>query len=296
MELIARHANASVSAATTCRTVQLLAAEARPAVQAVFLLRFASMALLAPDPSPSIALGATGWLLVTVAIYLLNGISDLAGDKVNGSSRPLAAGVVDVATARFGATACSLTGVATCCVLSPLLGSLSIAILMMGLGYSFGPCWKDGRYAASIVIGAGAALTYIAGAAVAGVASWQLMAFTISLSAWIGLASASKDFSDVSGDRMAGRRTIPVELGFDMASRHLALTTASAAAIVMFVSIALGVHTITTGVTIAGTAVLAFVLAAARKDEFQFQGRTPYRVYMVTQYAACAGLLAGALP
>jgi len=294
METIARHPSAHVQAAAVLRTVQLLAAEARPAVQAVFLLRFASMALVAPDPSPAIALGATGWLLITVAIYLLNGVSDLAGDKVNGSSRPLAAGVLDLATVRFAAAACGLTGVATCCSSSLVLGALSIAILMLGLGYSYGPCWKDGRYAASIVIGAGAALTYVAGAAVAGVANWQLMTFTTALSAWIGLASASKDFSDVIGDRMAGRRTIPVELGFEVASRHLAMTTTSAAALVVGVSITLGVYSITTGVIVAGTAVLAFALASARNAGSQ-PTRTPYRVYMVTQYAACAGLLAGAV-
>lgn len=294
METIARHASAHVQAAAVLRTVQLLATEARPAVQAVFLLRFASMALVAPDPSPAIVLATSGWLLLTVAIYLLNGVSDLTGDKLNESSRPLADGLVDVETAQFAAAACALTGVATCFTISVILGALSIAMLTLGVGYSYGPCWKAGRYAASIVIGGGAALTYVAGAAVAGVASWQLLTFTTALSVWIAFASASKDFSDIIGDRVAGRRTIPVELGYDRASRHLAIATTLAAAMVVGVSITLGVHSIATGVIVAGTAVLAFALAAARNAGSQ-PTRTPYRVYMVTQYAACAGLLAGAV-
>jgi len=253
------------------------------------------MALVAADPTPAIMLAATGWLLLTVAIYLLNGVSDVAGDKLNKSPRPLAAGLVDVATARRAAAACGLIGVATCFTHSVTLGALSIVMLALGSGYSYGPCWKVGRCSASIVIGAGAALTYVGGAAVAGVASWQVMAFTTALSLWIAFASASKDFSDVIGDRMAGRRTMPVELGYDLASRRLATATTAAAGLVVAVSLTLRVHIVTAGVVVVGTAVLAFALAAARDAGSPRATRSPYRIYMVTQYAACAGLLAGAV-
>lgn len=294
MDTIARLPSTHLRAAAALGTARLLAREARPAVQAVFLLRFVSTAL-APDPSLSIVLETTGWLLVTVAIYLLNGLSDLVGDQVNGSSRPLAAGHLDVATARSAVTACGLIGVSTCFCSSLALGALSIAMLALGVGYSYGPCWKAGRLAASTVIGAGAGLTYMAGAMSAGVASWDLIIFTTAVSVWIGAASASKDFSDVTGDRIAGRHTIPVDFGYAVASRRLAMTTTAATAMVVCISTAVGSFSLTTGVIISGTAVLAFVLTMAPAAGPWFPGRTPYRIYMVTQYTACAGLLACAL-
>ena len=39
---------------------------------------------------------------------------------------------------------------------------------------------------------------------------------------WVGLCCAAKDFSDIDGDRAAGRRTWPVLIGGRRASRILA--------------------------------------------------------------------------
>src|SRR5437763_7685250 len=75
--------------------------ESRPPVQVIFQLRFLTGYLLA-RPLPGIR-GATTfvpaaalWLLATVAIYLLNGCADVTEDRVNGSSRPIAAGLLPV--------------------------------------------------------------------------------------------------------------------------------------------------------------------------------------------------------
>lgn len=281
--------------AAALRAVHLLAIEARPAVQGVFVLRFGSTALIASHPSPGLAVAMLGWLLVTIAIYLLNGASDVAGDRLNESARPLAAGLVDLATAWFATGCCALAGVAMCYTLSADLGALSLAMLALGVGYSYGPCWKTRRLSASLVIGTGAALTYLAGAAAANTASWPLIAFIIALSAWIALASASKDFSDVIGDRAVGRRTAPVVMGLAPASRHLAMTTAAAASLLASVSLGLGVQPISTAVVLAGTATLALVMAASRNASTSIAVRTPYRIYMLTQYGACGGLLVGAV-
>lgn len=296
METIARHPLAQMPAvAPALRAGHLLATEARPAVQGVFPLRFCSTAIMAPQPSLGLAVAMTGWLLLTIAIYLLNGLSDVAGDRLNGSGRPLASGLVNLATARLATATCALTGVATCYTFSAGMGALSLAMLALGVGYSYGPRWKAGRVSASLVIGTGAALTYLAGAAAADVDSWKLIAFIVALSAWIALASASKDFSDVIGDRAAGRRTAPVELGLALASRDLAASTTAAATLLAAVSLGLGVQPIPAGVVVAGSATLTFVLMASRNTRASIAARTPYRIYMVTQYAACAGLLAGAM-
>lgn len=296
METIARYPRIHLPAvAPALRAVHLLATEARPAVQGVFLLRFCSTAIMAPRPSLSLAVAMTGWLMLTIAVYLLNGVSDVAGDRMNGSRRPLASGLVNLATARAAAAACALTGVATCYTYSDAMGALSLAMLTLGLGYSYGPQWKTGRLSASLVIGTGAALTHLAGAAAAGIQSWRLIAFIVALSAWIAVASASKDFSDVIGDRAAGRCTAPVELGLALASRHLAASTTAAASLLAAVSLGLGVQPIPSSVVVGGSATLAFVLVVPRTTRASIAARTPYRIYMVTQYAACAGLLAGAM-
>jgi 4-hydroxybenzoate polyprenyltransferase len=212
---------------------------------------------------------------------------------LNGSSRPLATGLVDLGTARIVAASCATCGVAIGLATCAGLGALSIALLVLGVGYSYGPCWKSGRRSAGVVIGAGAALTYCAGAVVGDVATWQLVAFTTALSVWVAMASASKDFSDIIGDRRSGRRTAPVELGSDEASRRLTSTTSLASVLVAGVTVTLGVRPIAAGCIVLGTVVLGLVLGSTRDPTSRVSTRAAYRVYMVTQYAACGGLLLG---
>jgi 4-hydroxybenzoate polyprenyltransferase len=262
-------------------------------VQGIFMLRFLAVAALAPSQTLSTAVAAAGWLCIIVAIYLLNGLSDLEGDRLNGSRRPLASGRLDPATAWAMTAALAVAGLAVCSAHSANLGTLASCMLLLGGGYSYGPCWKASRHAAGIVIGAAAAITYAAGAVAVDAASWQLLAFTTSVSAWIAFACAAKDLSDVAGDRAMGRQTAPIALGLDGARRRLAAATTVAAAAVLMISAVLGIYGLPALAIALGTTVLALSLTIKQRPLCSRRPRAPYRVYMVTQYAACAGLAAG---
>lgn len=282
-------------AAVALSTIRHMAVESRPAVQAVFLLRFASMGVVALDLASAVVLGAVGWLHITTAIYVLNGMSDLNGDRANGSNRPLAVGLLGIATARSAVAICALTGLALSFTTSLTLGMLSTAMLLLGLGYSYGPCWKAGRHSACCVIGAGAALTYSAGAAAGGAMTSPALSYTAMLSIWIAFASVSKDFSDTHGDRLTGRRTAPVELGHAQASRALTISTTLAAAALVAVSTACDHYWMPTIAIVSGTAALTVALLLPQEPASRSRSRRPYRIYMVTQYAAGAALLATAV-
>lgn len=267
------------------RALALLAMEARPAVQVVFLLRYAATAGLVLEPSISALVGATGWLLITASIYVLNGLSDLSGDRLNGSTRPLARGWLDVRTASTAILAAALCGLGCCFAVSPLVGALGALMLLLGLAYSTGPRWKDGQLAAGFTIGAGAALTYAAGWATHSSHQWSDLAFAGAVSLWVATASATKDFSDVAGDRLSGRRTLPVAFGPNAASRRVLISTAITAAGTILVSLLTGTAGLATFAIALGTCALVVAFAPARSAAPP-SDRRPYRVYMVTQYSA----------
>src|SRR6478609_9228145 len=88
--------------ASCASRVGLAFLEGRPVVMGVFALRFVVGTQLADGAdwsSPRLWLATASWLLAVWAVYLINGISDIGGDRLNGSSRPLASGRLAVGSA-----------------------------------------------------------------------------------------------------------------------------------------------------------------------------------------------------
>jgi 4-hydroxybenzoate polyprenyltransferase len=271
------------------RTVGLAWREARPVVQVIFQVRFGVAALLAAASVPGeihsgrLAAGAAAWLCATWHVYLLNGLSDRTEDRRNGSARPLASGRLDDRDVRTTLSVLAVTAL----VLGALAGwrVALLAGLMMALGaaYSTGPYpLKRCVPGAIAVITAGGLATYLAGwcAAGGGTPGPSLLVVGGAMSLWMGLAGMTKDLSDVSGDRIAGRRTLPIILGARRARLLIATWTVGLAGVALVTADRTGMPVLFPVVLAIGANAVAAALLAARRP------RKPYGCFMVTQYGA----------
>lgn len=270
------------------RVVPLVLAECRPVVLAMFALRFvAGVALAAPSGWAAlpavrwldVGVGVLAWVSVTGFVYLLNGISDIAGDRLNGSSRPLAGGRLSPRIAVGWCVAFAVIGMALSALVG--LGLLACAATMIGLGWLY----SGGRYAAkqrvwsaSLVIAGGGFVTYIGGVySTGGVPSAEAAAIATLMAAWMAVAGNTKDLGDIAGDRAAGRRTLPVILG----TRPAAWATAAACC-------AVGLAGLTIASLLARGVAACLLLAGLVMVGIVIHGRNlgskrMYAVFMVSQ-------------
>jgi 4-hydroxybenzoate polyprenyltransferase len=242
---------------------------------------------------PKCLLTGMGWVFITASIYLLNGVTDIDGDRANGSSRPLAAGRLKAGSALGAAALATVVGLALCLWDSLASCLLALCMAALGLVYSLGPKLKRRALGAGVTIGLGAGLTYMAGwSSCGGVTPWRVV-FAGGLSCWVAAASATKDFSDVVGDQIAGRRTLAVRLGL----RRAGWVVASISALSLLVVLAAGAWTHSRPIVVlplvVGTAVLGVACGTVSGAADRTGHRVPYRVYMATQYVANGLMLVG---
>jgi 4-hydroxybenzoate polyprenyltransferase len=194
------------------RAFGLCVIEARPAVQGIFLARFAAGALLAhhlTDGHPfRVAAGAAAWWCATVFVYLINGVTDVTEDRANGSRRPVAGGRLPVQTARTTCAVLAAAALLLAACVNPLMTVLVVLFLGLGYAYSAEPFALKNRSLGSTAVGVlGCLATYAAGYdVIGGQSSSRLVVFSAALSCWMGLVGLqSKDLSDVEGDKKAAR-------------------------------------------------------------------------------------------
>lgn len=276
--------------------------EARPVVQVVFLLRFAVGARLAPRPEGSSwphPFAVLAWWLAVVAVYLLNGVMDYGEDIANHSQRPIARGALPRSVAAALAAGAAIASMA-CSITAPGLVLCAAMFLALGWAYS-SPPWASKRTSgtsALTVLGLGLS-TYIGGwAAVGGRIGPGALVFATAGSVWMaGVGALLKDLSDIPGDQAAGRRTIAVRWGPDTAR-----VVATAAALGVG-CLGVAASLIWAPRTLAGT--LPFLAgglwlgwSSTRSSAPPDPGggrdaqRSPYRAFMITQYAANLLMLA----
>jgi 4-hydroxybenzoate polyprenyltransferase len=232
-----------------------------------------------------------GWWMLTTAVYVFNGVSDIGADRGNASHRPIATGRLGLTGALLATGILSVCGLAVCAVVDPIDFVLGCGFLALGWAYSAGPAWKNHPLAFAVVIGAGACLTYAAGLICRGRATSGELPVVIMLAAWVSICCATKDFSDIAGDRMAGRRTWPILLGASRAARVLAALAVAAAASCAAFTLTLG-DGVGTGLVLAsGSVLLAAVLLRTAAAPQRHVRRRSYRTYMATQYAANFALM-----
>lgn len=261
--------------------------EARPVVQGVFLLRFIVGAVVAMGDhpvGPALFVAGLSWSLAVWAIYLVNGISDLDGDRRNGSARPLASGALARAAAVQWAWLLSLGAAVTAVFVSAGFAVAVCLMLCLGLAYSVGPLAAKRRAVTALVVaGGGVFLTYAAGAVAAGGPLDPAdVAFAAVVSLWVVVAGHTKDLGDTDGDVLAGRRTLPLILGDRAARAVMAAGTAMVAALAC--AVAVGIPRLSVlALFVPAAALVVLFLALARADRPRSVKR-PYRTFMIAQY------------
>jgi 4-hydroxybenzoate polyprenyltransferase len=260
--------------------------EARPVVQIVFLLRLLAATGLPWHPTLRELTAIAGWLPLVVAIYVFNGITDLGADAVNGSARPIASGQFTCVAALRWCVASAVVGLALCSLVAPAVVGLGAVLLAVGWAYSDGPALKNTPIGFGVIVGLGAALTYVAGWVAAGASDDGTLPVMLVFAAWVGLCCASKDFSDVDGDRLAGRHTWPVVLGPRGAAQLLGGLAVLGSGTALAGSVVAGVAVVPAAVLVSGSLLLAAVAFASSSKPDRSTRRRPYRAFMATQYAA----------
>jgi 4-hydroxybenzoate polyprenyltransferase len=280
----------------SARTLRHLWEEARPVVQLVFQLRFLtgmsfSTAVTRGRLEPDSLVATVGWLGVVLAVYLLNGVSDVAGDRVNGSARPLATGRLGVRTAQVATVLAGLGGLAACWSVNPRCGALAVAMLALGAVYSIGPrAAKNSPAGAALVCAGGGLLTFLAGATAAGGGlrdpEWVVAGL---LSLWMGVAGGTKDFDDAQGDALAGRHTLPVRLG----DRRARVVVAGGVFLLAVVAGGAACHFAAGEADVALPAAVLAVGggAVAFRTLRPIRRRDAYRLFMATQWIAVLSAL-----
>jgi 4-hydroxybenzoate polyprenyltransferase len=266
-------------------------AESRPAVQLIFLMRSTAASGIVNHPTTKSLAGVGAWALITISIYVFNGVTDLAADRANHSTRPIASGFLSRTTALTWCAVLSMTGLGVCWYVSPMEFALAAAMLGIGWAYSAGPSLKTSATGFALVIGLGAALTYAAGWVAGGHITANELVVAMSVSLWVGLCCASKDFSDIDGDRLAGRHTWPVIFGPRRAAQLLSVLAVGAAVCVLIVAVELSANPLPAMSLTIGSILLARVAAQSALASDRAARRRPYRMFVTTQYAANAAMV-----
>lgn len=284
----------------TVTNLRLCWKEARPVVQGIFALRFCCAALLADHHTngavwPRVA-GVLGcWVAATWAIYLLNGVADVVEDRENGSVRPIARGILPVDFAKSVVVGLSAAAAGFAALISPVVCLLVALHLAAGIAYSTGPRPLKGNvpgfFGAVVALGG---LTYLCGWYASGATEIgaPLLLFGGAMSLWMGFGGATKDLSDVAGDRLAGRRTLPVVLGDRAARIAMAIGASAVGWGFLLAAVRWAPSVAPVGfVVCAGSVALAVVVSSNVSRGERFRRRRPYRTFMITQYTAHLTLL-----
>lgn len=182
---------------------------------------------------------------------------------------------------------------------------LVTVMLLLGSLYSAGPRPQKANVTGFVlVVTSGGAVTYLVGWATVGgegLPPVRLLVVGTAMSLWMGLVGMTKDLSDAAGDRVAGRRTLPIQLGPRRASGLLAVF-AFAVGITSFLAYRWAgvdhstgmVHLVGSGV-VAGCLLVAVAQSGVNADAVprRTRARRPYRAFMITDLAAHGTLLLG---
>ncbi|MDP9867999.1 MULTISPECIES: UbiA family prenyltransferase [Streptosporangium] len=243
---------------------------------------------------PASALAAAGRSTVWALLYLYtfcvsNQISGVEEDRVNKPDRPLASGAVTVAGAWlrwWAATAAfAVTGL--------LLGvpGWTFAWLAVTVLHNFAG-WSRWGPAKNLCMVLGTIVQLAAAWTTAGPLDGTAWRWILAVSVIIGGAGMHvQDLRDMAGDRLAGRRTLPLLFGEDATRRHLAVVMAAMPLLLAPVLYAPEGEPLT-------AAVCAFFLAtvcwriAWRVIRLRGAG-DDHRTYMLYTYMFCYVLLSG---
>lgn len=206
------------------KSAYLALVEARPVVQGVFALRFLVGGLGVAAVStirigPGLA-GQAAWFAAIWLVYLVNGISDIEGDRINQSVRPLANRRLSVSSAEIVSILLGVIALAVASTVSWVFTFGTALIIAIGWFYSMGPYpLKASSWASSLTVGFAGFLTYVCGSiAFRQEVPSEVVFFAAIMALWMAAAGNSKDFGSERGDALARRKSLPLALGHERAA------------------------------------------------------------------------------
>jgi 4-hydroxybenzoate polyprenyltransferase len=282
--------------------------EARPTVLGIQLIRFTAGAAMAAQITGHwllfrTGIGALSWELAICWTYLLNGVMDIQEDRVNGSRRPIASGLLAPSAAARCAVGAAVLSVICAGMLGIAITCTVLAMLVIGWQYSASPCILKRGSAGTAAAGAALGfLAYLAGflsqarTVPAHPGSVPLI-FALTMSAWMAfVGTPAKDLPDTQGDAAAGRRSLALIWG-EIATRRLLVVSAVTITIVFSLAAVFGPPLLRWPAVALGIGASAITLASLSQISTgdRSRRRLPYRIFMLTQYAVNLCLLAAML-
>ena len=144
---------------------------------------------------------------------IANDLADLDADRVNRPQRPLVRGAVGANAAILLGGLLGAAGLFAAYWVGPRLFALGLAALVVMLVYS--PLLKQYGLLGNVAVAVVASLPPVYGATAAGWPRAGLVPFA--MGAFLHFArELAKDLEDVAGDRVQGRRTLPIVLGAEV--------------------------------------------------------------------------------
>lgn len=233
----------------------------------------------------SLALASTTMCASVACVYLYNGLTDIAGDRINGSRRPLAQGELTVDEVRWTITGLIALVAAASLAVPVWVSACNALMLVLGYFYSGGRAPVKVRGSLGLAVAAsGAVLPYVSGAvATSGRIPLVTLTTALTLGSWVWAVGPTKDLSDVEGDTLAGRHTLPVRHGPRRARALISLRAILLAA----VAVTLGASgraapALLVALPCAGLIVIS--CAASGGSPSRSLARRPYRVFMTSQF------------
>lgn len=268
----------------------------------MFVLRFlAGFALAGHDLRAAqwyrLPVAVLTWTLAVAAVYLLDGITDVVEDRLNGSVRPIARGALSRSVATVFCLCWTGLALAGAVVLGGAYLVLVPVLLALGYLYAIPPVrLKRFTHGAGLTVLGGGLVTFLAGAAAPGLRypGTALVLFAVAMSLWMGAVGAlAKDFGDVYGDGQVGRRTSAVVRGIGPTARRLSVhALAIGVGFLLAAVLAAPVLVVPTAALLAGAVA---VTVSCRRSGGDGGWRRPYRMFMITQYSVHVLLLVEAV-
>ncbi|MDG6922290.1 MAG: UbiA prenyltransferase family protein, partial [Nitrososphaerota archaeon] len=153
-------------------------------------------------------------LLISLAVYVLNDLSDLEVDRINAPNRPLARQVVSKREGLGFVLVLSGLGTAIGYVLGPFTFVIALLEILVGVLYSIRPFnFKDRFIVKTLSIGAGGILANLFGGVASGIVNLDLIFCSAMFLIFIFSTSPLNDLADYVGDKSHNRKTIPIVIG-----------------------------------------------------------------------------------
>jgi len=167
------------------------------------------------NPDPFVAIRAVAAIyLLALATYIYNDITDIKADSVNSSNRPLVSGRVSRNLVLVLSFILNSAGILLALSINIYVALVAAAWLVLGVVYSHPKTnLKDKFPYKTIINSAGAGLAAIIGGAAVESFSLYLVYVTSLAVTFLWILGPLGDINDLRGDRMAGKRTLPLIIG-----------------------------------------------------------------------------------